>query len=105
MIRTRKEYPEFGCGKWRLVESDRPDQIFAHASEDEGNAVLAVHNLSGEPLKANVRLWTDQFDHAVFLFGDIDSREIRDKDLRMELPAYGYDWVRLRRNQGSSRTG
>ena len=21
MIRTRKEYPEFGCGKWRLVEA------------------------------------------------------------------------------------
>ena len=68
------------------------------SSEDEGKAVLAVHNLSGEALKVNVRLWTDQFDHAVFLFGDVDSREIRDKDLAMELPAYGYDWVRLRRN-------
>jgi maltose alpha-D-glucosyltransferase / alpha-amylase len=99
MIRTRKEYPEFGCGKWRLVESDRPDQIFAHACEDAGNAVLAVHNLSGEPLLVNVRLWSDQFDHAVFLFGDVDSKEIKDKDLAMELPAYGYDWIRLRRNQ------
>jgi maltose alpha-D-glucosyltransferase/alpha-amylase len=99
MIRTRKEYPEFGCGKWRIVESDRREQILVHACEDGGNAVLAVHNLSGKASQVNVRLWTDQFNHAVFLFGDIDSKEIKGKDLAMELPAYSYEWVRLRRNQ------
>jgi hypothetical protein len=83
----------------RLVESDRLNQIFADACEDARNAVLAVHNLSGEPFQVNVRLWSDQFDHAGFLFGDVDSKEIEDKDLAMELPAYGYDWIRLRRNQ------
>jgi hypothetical protein len=31
---------------------------------------------------------------AVFL-----TEEIKDKDLVMELPAYGYDWIRLRRKQ------
>ena len=51
------------------------------------------------PLEVNVRLWSDQFDHAVFLFGDVDSKEIKDKDLAMELPAYGYDRIRLRRKQ------
>jgi maltose alpha-D-glucosyltransferase / alpha-amylase len=103
MIRTRKEYPEFGCGKWRLVESDHSDQVFAHACEDNGNAVLAVHNLTSKPVETNIRLWTDQFDHGVFLFGDVASKEIKDKDLAIELPAYGYDWVRLGRTQGSRR--
>jgi maltose alpha-D-glucosyltransferase / alpha-amylase len=99
MIRTRKEYPEFGCGTWRLVESDCPDRIFAHACEDEASIVLAVHNLSREPQKVNVRLWSDQFDHAVFLFGDLDIVEIKDKNLPMELLEYGYNWIRLRGNQ------
>jgi len=99
MIRTRKEYPEFGCGKWRLVESDCPDQIFAHACEEEASVVLAVHNLSGEPQKVNVRLWADRFDHAIFLFGDLDIAEIKDKNLPMKLPEYGYNWIRLRANQ------
>jgi hypothetical protein len=61
--------------------------------------VLAVHNLSREAQKVNVRLWSDQFDHAVFLFGDLDIVEIKDKNLPMELPEYGYNWIRLRGNQ------
>jgi hypothetical protein len=53
-----KEYPEFACGEYRLLESDRTDAIFAHACEDEeGNAVLAIHNFSREPVKTKVRLW------------------------------------------------
>ena len=72
MIRTRKEFPEFefpefAQGKYRLLESDRPDAIFAHACEDrEGNAVVAAHNLSRSSVAANVRLWTDQLSRAVF---------------------------------------
>jgi maltose alpha-D-glucosyltransferase / alpha-amylase len=99
MIRTRKEYPEFGCGHWRIVENDRPEKVFAHACEEGENAVMAVHNLSDEPVEVNLKLWTDQFNHAVFLFGDIDSQKIKGKDLSMKLAGYGYDWLRLRRNK------
>jgi hypothetical protein len=35
---------------------------------------------------------------------EIDSREIKGKDLAMELPAYGYEWVRLRRNQEQEKS-
>jgi maltose alpha-D-glucosyltransferase/alpha-amylase len=97
MIRTRKEFPEFACGKYRLLESDRPEAIFAHACEDdEGNAVVAVHNLSHKAIKAKVRLWTDRLDSAVFLFGENDDAAVVDKDLPIALDGYGYNWARLK---------
>jgi maltose alpha-D-glucosyltransferase/alpha-amylase len=97
MIRTRKEFPEFSQGKYRLLESDRPDAIFAHACEDsEGNAVLAVHNLSRSAVMANVRLWTDQLSRAVFLFGKNDEATVENKNLPITLEGYGYDWIRLK---------
>ena len=97
MIRTRKEYPEFACGKYRLLESDRTDAIFAHACEDEeGNAVLAIHNLSREPVKTEVRLWTDKLNHAVFLFGEKDDATVVKKNLSLELEGYAYNWLRLK---------
>ena len=97
MIRTRKEFPEFACGKYRLLESDQPDKIFAHACEDEqGKAVLAIHNLSGENVTAKIRLWTDTVNYAVFLFGEVNELEITGKDLPIELEGYGYNWVRLK---------
>jgi maltose alpha-D-glucosyltransferase / alpha-amylase len=97
MIRTRKEFPEFACGKYRLLESDRPEAIFVHACEDaEGNAVLAIHNLSRSAVTAKVRLWTDRFAHAVFLFGENDGAAIENKDLPIALDGYGYNWLRLK---------
>jgi maltose alpha-D-glucosyltransferase/alpha-amylase len=97
MIRTRKEFPEFSQGKYRLLESDHPEAIFAHACEDrEGNAVIAVHNLSRSPVTANVRLWTDQLGRAVFLFGENDETAVENKDLAITLEGYGYDWIRLK---------
>jgi maltose alpha-D-glucosyltransferase/alpha-amylase len=97
MIRTRKEFPEFAQGKYRLLESDRSDAIFAHGCEDrEGNAVVAVHNLSRSPVTVKVRLWTDQLKRAVFLFGENDEAVIENKDLPITLEGYGYEWIRLK---------
>jgi maltose alpha-D-glucosyltransferase/alpha-amylase len=35
MIRTRKEYPEFSTGTYRVVETSEPTKIFAHSCQDE----------------------------------------------------------------------
>jgi maltose alpha-D-glucosyltransferase/alpha-amylase len=104
MIRTRKEYPEFACGQYRLLESNRPDAIFAQACEDEaGNAVVAIHNLSHKVVKAKVRIWTDNLNQAVFLFGGNDDAAIVAKDLQIELQEYGYNWIRLKSHDISTR--
>jgi hypothetical protein len=49
MIRTREEFPESGTSAYRILETDKPKTIFAHACEDDaGSAVLATHNLSDQ---------------------------------------------------------
>jgi hypothetical protein len=43
-----------------------------------------------------VRLWTDQLERAVFLFGENDEAVVENKDLPITLEGYGYDWIRLK---------
>ena len=96
MIRTRKEFPEFGTGTYRILETDRPKTIFAHACEDEaGSAVLAAHNLTQEAESVTVRLWKNEFDHFVNLFEEQENEPILDGKIKLKLPPYGYSWLRL----------
>jgi maltose alpha-D-glucosyltransferase / alpha-amylase len=96
MIRTRKEYPEFGTGSYRILETDKPKTIFAHACEDDGGrAVLAAHNLSDKPVTVTIHLWKDSFDHFVYLFEEWEDEAISDGKINLKLPAHGYSWLRL----------
>ena len=96
MIRTRKEFPEFGTGTYRILETDRPKTIFAHACEDDaGSAVLAVHNLSNAAEKVSIRLWKNEFDHIVYLFEERETEPIIDEKIKLDLPPCGYSWLRL----------
>jgi maltose alpha-D-glucosyltransferase / alpha-amylase len=96
MIRTRKEFPEFGTGTYRILETDRPKTIFAHACEDDaGSAVAAVHNLSNEAEKVSIRLWKNEFSHIVYLFEQRESEPILDEKIKLDLPPCGYSWLRL----------
>lgn len=96
MIRTRKEYPEFGTGSYRILTTDKPGSIFAHACEDEaGHAVLAVHNLAPKSETVNIRLWKNGFDHCVFLFEERPNERISQRALKLKLPPHGYSWLRL----------
>jgi maltose alpha-D-glucosyltransferase/alpha-amylase len=96
MIRTRKEYPEFGTGSYRILETNSPKTIFAHACEDDGGrAVLAAHNLSDKPETVTVHLWKDGFDHFVYLFEEWEDERISEGKINLKLPAHGYSWLRL----------
>ena len=96
MIRTRKEFPEFGTGTYRILETDKPRTVFAHACEDDtGRAVLAAHNLSAESETVAVRLWKNKFDHFVFLFEERENKRISDATIKLKLQPYGYSWLRL----------
>jgi maltose alpha-D-glucosyltransferase / alpha-amylase len=96
MIRTRKEFPEFGTGTYRILETDRPKTVFAHACEDDaGSAVLAIHNLSNAAEKVSIRLWKNEFDHIVYLFEERQTEPIIDEKIKLDLPPCGYSWLRL----------
>jgi maltose alpha-D-glucosyltransferase/alpha-amylase len=55
LIRTRREWPEFGWGEARVLPAG-DDAILAHTAEWESGQILAIHNLSGRTVKARLRL-------------------------------------------------
>ena len=98
IIRTRKECRQIGDGRFRLVETDQPETVFAHACEDDGWAILALHNLGAEPRPGvRVQLWDDNYVSAMHLFTETDNQPIENREFRVDLPGYGFAWLRLRR--------
>jgi maltose alpha-D-glucosyltransferase/alpha-amylase len=93
-IRTRKQCPEFGCGKWRILETDEPC-VFAHCCESEGKAVIALHNLADKACTATLK--SNRYTHLTDLFGDrqYDSLDVDSRSIPLE--AYGYRWFRVNR--------
>jgi hypothetical protein len=54
-----------------------PTKIFAHSCQDEnGNAVVAAHNMTEAPIKVVIKLWAKTFDYFIHLFDE------RPNDLR-----------------------
>lgn len=100
LVRTRRQCPEFGEGKWRILETDEP-AVFAHACEVDGATVIALHNLSDRPCAVTRK--EIQHQHLIEVFGDNfsltrhDQRyEPLDKNFSMiPINAYGYRWFRV----------
>jgi len=97
LIRTRKEYPEIGAGPYRFVENDCPRQVFAHACEDEaGNAIVALHNFTDEPVEVTLPLWDQRFTRFLYLFDELPNELIKDGRVTVKLRPYGFSWLRVK---------
>ncbi|MBD2307737.1 alpha-amylase family protein [Chroococcidiopsis sp. FACHB-1243] len=92
LVRLRKQCPEFGRGQWQILETDEPC-VFAHCCEWEGNAVIALHNLSDR--KCIVRLKSSEYQHLSDVFGDRQYEAVSDDSGSIPLEAYGYRWLRV----------
>ena len=91
LAHQRREAPELGWGVSTLIENE-PEALFARRSDWQGSTVFVVHNLSAEPVAAELDLGDD-------VEGVDDLLELRDHHveggrLRVELGAYGYLWLR-----------
>lgn len=91
-IRIRKQYPEFGCGKWQILETDEPC-VFAHCCEWKGKAVIALHNLADKTCTATLK--SGQYSHLIDLFGDRSYESLDRNSRSIPLEAYGYRWFRV----------
>jgi trehalose synthase len=96
LIHQRRETPELGWGVSALIETG-PAALFARRSDWQGSTVIVAHNVSEEPVDAELDLGTD-------VEGVDDLLELREHDvqrgrLRIELDAYGYLWLRAHRRQ------
>jgi trehalose synthase len=91
LMHQRRETPELGWGVSALIETG-PAALFARRSDWQGSTVVVAHNLSEEPVTADLDLGDD-------VVGVDDLLELRDHvvergRLRIELDAYGYLWLR-----------
>jgi trehalose synthase len=95
LIHRRREAPELGLGASTLLENE-PPALFAHRCDWQGSSVFAIHNLSDAKVTAELDLDGD-------VTGVDDLLELREHrveagTLRVELDAYGYLWLRARRD-------
>jgi hypothetical protein len=94
LIHRRRDTPELGWGRSTLIENE-PAALFAHRCDWQDSTVLTVHNLSDEPVEAELDLGEE-------VSGVEDLLELREHSvergrLRVSLDAYGYLWLRARR--------
>jgi trehalose synthase len=93
-IRTRKEWPAFGWGDWRLLGTRNP-AVLAHIATWDGTSALAVHSFSAETERLTLRVPKEarggRWRH---IFGQLDGEVpgFDGEQLSIELPPYGYHW-------------
>jgi maltose alpha-D-glucosyltransferase / alpha-amylase len=105
MIRTRKEYPEFSTGAYRVLETSAPTKVFAHSCQDEnGNAVIAAHNLTETRTRVVIKLWEKTFDHFIHLFDELPNEKIKTAQITLDLSPFGFSWIRLRQKRAAVNT-
>ncbi len=93
-IRMRKECPEFGWGKWQIIETGNPS-VFAHRCEWHQGVVIAVHNLSSEACNVSLELEDDDAEHLTDLLENQSYKVPDDDSHHLQLEGYGYRWFRV----------
>ncbi|WP_110181849.1 alpha-amylase family protein [Nocardioides solisilvae] len=99
LIGTYRMCPEIGWGDFSLLEQPHR-QVLAHRCDLDGTALLAVHNLSADPVVVELpveglgegRELVDLLAH--------DRVETSDGRVQVSLEGYGYRWLRLRPDDG-----
>jgi trehalose synthase len=93
LIRRRRECPEFGWGRWTLLDPG-DDAVFAHAAEWDGFTLVAVHNLADR--EARARLEPGGEGTMVDLFEDRE-HDLESGAVTLDLGPYDGRWFRVRR--------
>jgi maltose alpha-D-glucosyltransferase / alpha-amylase len=93
-IRVRKQCPEFGCGKWEILETSDPSG-FAHCCTLQNQTVLTVHNLSNQACTVSLKFNSSR--HLVDLFADRQYEPLQGSQ-PIALDPYGYRWFRVEQN-------
>ncbi len=93
-IRTRKDCPEFGWGKWQLIETENKS-VFAHRCEWNKSVVVAIHNLADEACTVKLDLGESDAEYLIDLLSDRQYQPIVGSSYTVELQGYGYRWLRV----------
>jgi maltose alpha-D-glucosyltransferase/alpha-amylase len=94
LIRTRKECPELGWGTCTVLDTNG-SVVLAHSCQWQGETVLVMHNLSGEPQVVSLDLTQFQCDHLIDLLESEEPGPLAEGCFEARLPGYGYRWYRI----------
>lgn len=98
LINVRRECPECGDGTLSLVDGEGvPPEVLAHRIDGTDGSVLFLHNLSEAPQVVDVSR-TSGLDDAGApqeLFADGRGKALAQPLGEIDLPPYGYRWIRL----------
>lgn len=105
LIQTYRECPELGWGAFSVLDQPRRE-VLAHRCHWDGASVVAVHNLSAQPLTTRVQLHQDDLaaraEGEEIWLDDLFAHRAHATDTRggaeLTLEGYGHVWLRVRRD-------
>ena len=97
LIALRKSHPVIGHGKWRMIQTGNDKAVAILHNNDHG-ALLAVHNLSGDPISVRPQLDLS-FNEAKQVWPGADQRI---DPLNFQLTPYASRWIELKGHSNES---
>ncbi|MDQ6874482.1 MAG: alpha-amylase family protein [Actinomycetota bacterium] len=95
LIRARREAPEFGWGRWSVVDASAAG-VLVHRCDWQEYTMLALHNLSGRAVTCRVELELASSDGVEDVFGDRRYPPLARERPSVRLGPYAYRWIRVR---------
>jgi trehalose synthase len=97
LIRRRRECPEIGWGRMRLLDVGDPG-VLAHRCDWGASSIIAIHSFAAGP--TNIEVPIEGMEAAIDLFAHEELRANDRGSLTLKLDAYDHRWYRLRRPGG-----
>lgn len=97
LVAGYRRCPEIGWGQVQIVEQPH-HQVLAHRCDLDDSAVLAVHNLSAEPVTLDLPVTGADAHTVVANVLSKESVELADGVVQVALEGYGHQWMRVHRD-------
>ena len=95
MLRTLRECPEFGSGRWELLDPG-VESVLALCFSAASGTVIAVSNLGEGPANVDLRAELPPGARLLEVFGNRRYGHNVDDLSELDLDGWGYRWLRLR---------
>lgn len=96
MIAVRKTHRAFGWGNFTWAETSKPKEVAAYFREFKGVRLLILNNLSDKKQKLSVEVKAENvYFPPPNLFTGKATGELANGKLHLELPPYGYEWLKI----------
>jgi trehalose synthase len=94
MVHTYRQSPELGWGELRVLEQPC-SAVLAHECRWDDRRLVAVHNLGDQPCTVSLQLDDHDGFELLDVLGDHAVELDEQGRAEVELPGYGYRWLRL----------